>query len=278
MPPDFNYKRHEISLEPNISRRFFEYWSASLGFRSELYLETEANFKNPYVFSSSSNAWVFNSDLTNRLTRGWRIKNRINTGISFNSTDHPMAPTYGQLFSAGYSHIGGIVGGEFEANKLTFSFTHYQKLFWKLILALHTSQGFIFNQYNGKLIVDYVDQYTYDGVYNLRGWYGYPIGYGNSKCYVSSELRFPIFDPIWGVFYYDMGNIWDDYKKWEPFNLNNYRFSFGIGVQINIPMLPIRFYLARRGYFDNEEKRLRLTKGDGLFDEIIPVISIQGLF
>ena len=199
-------------------------------------------------------------------------------GASYNSTDHPMAPTYGQLFSVGYSYIGGLVGGEFEANKLSFSFTHFQKLFWKFILALHTSQGFIFNQFDGRLIVDYVDQYTFDGVYNLRGWYGYPTGYGNSKCYVSSELRFPIFDPIWGVIYYDMGNLWDDYRKWEPFNLANYKFSFGVGVQINVPMLPIRFYLARRGYFDNEQRRLRLTKGDGLIDEIIPVISIQGLF
>ncbi|MGC8764685.1 MAG: outer membrane protein assembly factor BamA [Brevinematia bacterium] len=278
IPPDYNYKRHSISLEPNISRRFFEYWSASLGFRTESYIETEANFTRPYIFSSSSNAWFFYSDLTNRLERGWRIKNRINTGVSFNSTDHPMSPTYGQLFSLSYSYIGGIVGGEFEANKLTFSFTHYQKLFWKLVLALHTSQGFIFNQFDGSFNVDYVDQYTFDGVYNLRGWYNYPSGYGNSKCYVSSELRFPIYDPIWGIIYYDMGKLWDDYKKWEPFNMENYKFSFGIGVQINIPMLPIRFYLARRGFFDSREERMRLTKSDGLFDEIIPVISIQGLF
>ncbi len=161
---------------------------------------------------------------------------------------------------------------------MTFSFTHYQSLFWKFVLALHTSQGFIFNQFDGRLDVDYVDQYYYDGVYNLRGWLGAASGYGNSKFYFSSELRFPIYDPIWGVFFYDMGNLWATYNGWAPFEPEGYRFSFGLGVQINIPMLPIRFYLARRGFYDMYENRFRLTKGDGLFDEISPVISIQGLF
>ncbi len=277
IPKDYFYNRYEISLEPNISRRFFEYWVASLGFRSELYLEGDANFKNPYLYDTAENKWVFYNDLTNRLTKGWRVKNRINTGISFNSTDHPMAPTYGQLFSVNYSYIGGIVGGEFNANKITFSFTHYQSLFWKLVLALHTSHGFIFNQFDGKLNVDYVDQYYFDGVYNLRAWFG-ATGYGNSKAYYSSELRFPIYDPIWGVFFYDIGNVWANYSDYAPFTPENYKFSFGLGVQINIPMLPIRFYLARRGFYDPNQQRFRLTKSDGLFDEISPVISIQGLF
>lgn len=278
IPKDYFYNRYEISLEPTVSRRFFEYWLASLGFRSELYIERDANFNNPYVYDTSQNKWVFYTDLTNRLSREWRVKNRINTGATFNSTDHPMAPTYGQIFSVNYSYIGGLVGGEFDANKITLNFTYYQTLFWKLVLAMHTSQGFIFNQFDGKFNVDYVDQYYYDGVYNLRGWLGAASGYGNSKFYISSELRFPIYDPIWGVFFYDMGNLWAKYTDWAPFNPEGYRLSFGLGIQINIPMLPIRFYLARRGFYDSYQNRFRLTKGDGLFDEISPVISIQGLF
>jgi outer membrane protein insertion porin family len=278
IPSDFNYKRYEISLEPSINRRFFEYWNASLSYRTEYFIDTEANFKNPYVYDSSSDSWVFYSDLTNRLQKGWRWKNKLTTGLSFNSTDNPLAPNYGDLFSISYNYIGGILGGEFHANKVIASFTHYWNMIWKLVLALHTSHGIIFEQFDGKLAVDFNELYTFDGVYNLRGWYGYPVGYGQSKSYYSAEIRFPVYDPIWGVAFYDMGNIWGDYKKWAPFSLEGYEFSFGVGVQINIPMLPIRFYLARRGYYDSEQKRLRLTKSDGLFDEISPVLSIQGLF
>jgi outer membrane protein assembly factor BamA len=73
-----------------------------------------------------------------------------------------------------------------------------------------------------------------------------------------------------------MGNLWGSYKDWAPWKPDGYLFSFGIGIQINIPMIPIRFYMARRGWYNNGN--WELLGNQQFFEYWTPVLAIQGLF
>jgi outer membrane protein assembly factor BamA len=57
---------------------------------------------------------------------------------------------------------------------------------------------------------------------------------------------------------------------------SKYYGSFGFGVMINIPSLPIRMYLARQVRV--QDNQLKLFGSDKFFENWQFVFSIQGLF
>lgn len=270
------YYRQTISLGTSISRRFFVYWTGSVGLATSIYQDYDANFNNPLYWDGVK--WGTNQTLIDSLIKGWSFKNTLSLSASLNSTDHPLTPTYGNKFNFDIISVGGILGGNnhFIKNKITFD--AYFNPVWKIVLAFHANYEFLFPQITGQPIkYDLPDMMYFDGMMEMRGFSGYALR-GEAKNFYSAELRFPFIPEIWGVFYGDFGAIWAKNQDWAPFKENGYLYSFGPGIQINIPMLPIRFYMAKKGYYSTALQQFQFVGQQQFWTDWTPVVSIQGLF
>ena len=89
------------------------------------------------------------------------------------------------------------------------------------------------------------------GSSSVRGWgrsllgdldeNGDPIG-GKSLMEFSLELRYPIYGYLSGVIFGDAGNIWDESVEYQ---IDELRYSAGVGLRLDTPIGPIRFDVAR---------------------------------
>ncbi|NPV01626.1 MAG: outer membrane protein assembly factor BamA [Brevinematales bacterium] len=273
------YYKQAFSFGLEIKKRFGVYWDGFLSYGLSLYRDMDANFKNPLILSST---WQPNTSLSNSLTHDYTFKNTLGLGFNWNSTDHPLNPLRGILGFLYLYNNGGLLGGDIHYIRAKYGLSWYWNPFWKLVVALHGSGEFIMPQFYSqpggtKFQYDTSDMLYFDGVYEMRGWMNYPYR-GEAKAFYSGELRFEIYgQELWGVFFLDMGSLWSKYTEWT-FEPNNYLFSFGFGVKLNIPGLPIRLYLARKGGFDNTSMSWKLEKNQYLLDNWQVVFSIQGLF
>jgi len=129
--------------------------------------------------------------------------------------------------------------------------------------------------YDNAYIEDF-DKLYLGGYEGVRGWDPFDLlfpdlwrGGATHRMIFSNELRIPI-EPsmIWGAVFFDMGALFfsrdhfytDQTTSQEffdqidqnlltsknIFNLSYYRFSWGFGLRLQIPMMPIRFYWGQR--------------------------------
>ena len=268
------YYKWNISAGANISRRFFLYWTTYLSYTISWYKYADANFKNPIIYTDQ---WDPNSTLSNAILKQGTLKHTVGWALNFNNTDNPINPLKGGTIDLGLYYNGGIFGGDISYNRARAAFNFYWNPFWKMVLALHASTEFILPQFDGTFKYDTADMTYFDGTYEMRG-FNYNVQYGESKALLSTEIRFPIYgQELWGVLFFDYGNLWDKYDK-GSLSPEGSIFSFGIGAKINIPMLPIRLYLARKGYYDSTQGKYMLETSQNFFENWQIVFSIQGLY
>lgn len=270
------YMRDSFSLGGRVIQQFFVFWSAYLGLSTSFYKDWGANFNTPLIFYNYT--WQTNTSLQDSFNKGWTFQNTLNLGLGFDSTGNPLNPLYGDKLSFDNYLVGGFLMGDVHFIKSHLSFDHYWNPFWKIVLALHGSTDIMFPQFTGQFNYNYSDMLYFDGMYEMRGWMGLSKR-AESKLFLSTELRFQIFQEVWGTVFADLGNLWGRYEDWAPWKSDGYIYSFGVGVQINIPMIPIRFYMARKGMFNNPAGGpFGLYGNEHFWEYWQPVISIQGLF
>lgn len=268
------YYKLNFSTGFSISRNFLIYCSSFISYTFSMYRYMDATFTTPLIYDDE---WQVNTDLIEALQREWTRKHTVGLGFSFNNADSPINPLHGLSFDMNAYYIGGVFGGDISYIRPKLSLSWYWNPFWKIVLALHASTDFMLPQFDGTFKYDTADMLYFDGVYEMRGWQNY-AKYGEAKVFYSSELRFQIYgQELWGLLFADLGNLWGSHESWS-FDSYGYLYSFGIGVKINIPQLPIRLYLARKGYYDSDLQQWQLQGSQEFFENWQIVFSIQGLF
>jgi outer membrane protein assembly factor BamA len=86
----------------------------------------------------------------------------------------------------------------------------------------------------------------------LDPFFGTPDG-GEAVFIINQELRFPIYKWLEGVTFYDVGNVYENFSDFDPFDV---RQSIGLGLRLNAP-----FVLLRLDYGINLSPRLDEPKG-----------------
>lgn len=270
------YYRFSIGLGASVSRRFWINWNAFASYAFNMYKDYGENFTTPLIYVTN---WQTNTNLMQSLSNGnegYTIKHTVGLGVSVDTSDSPINPTHGVAGSAYAYYVGGIFGGSINYIKPKLSLNYYVPV-WELVLAFHTSAEALMPQFDGAHDYDSSDMLYFDGVYEMRGWQ-YLADRGESKWFNSAELRFPLYqDYLWGLSFFDIGNLWGDYNGFT-FDPEGYMASFGIGIKINIPQLPIRLYLARKAEYDSDLSKWQLSTDQYFFKNWEIVFSIQGLF
>jgi outer membrane protein assembly complex protein YaeT len=173
----------------------------------------------------------------------------------WDTSDNLLNPTRGFLLRGKVEHSNTALLSDVSFAKLLLEARHYQRLWWKFILATRLEVGGI-EPYGANTVIPFNVRFFAGGPGSVRGFklnrlgpldaQGEPIG-GNSLFEGSVELRFPLFGAFGGVLFVDFGNVFSDAFTYQ---LDNLRYAVGPGVRYNTPIGPIRvdvgFIIDRR--------------------------------
>ena len=176
-------------------------------------------------------------------------KSSIVFGATFNNSRPLFTPSSGMLHSATFKLSGLGFGSDFNYNKLTVDLRYYQR-FLGSVLAHRLKFGSI-RSFDDNNFIPVEDRFYAGGTVSVRGWQrqllgpldseGDPIG-GKSLLEGSTELRYPIYWVVGGVFFLDFGNVWE---KSFGHRIRDLRYAFGMGLRFTTPIGPIRLDAAR---------------------------------
>ncbi len=199
-----------------------------------------------------------------RSTKWPRRVSSVTVTFTRNSTDNPFYPTRGSRLSWSSEIAGGFFGGVEHFTKETMELRNYTKLRGPLALMLRGKAGFL----AGATVPDY-ERFRLGGTTSdyLRGYPDYYVvpranitrdasgrvldryPGGRSMLILTSELQFPIADPLHGLLFFEAGNAWNSTRDLD---LGDLRKSVGLGIRLEVPALGRVGFDVGYG-FDREE-------------------------
>ena len=208
--------------------------------------------------------WIYRLDETNLTNFSSYYKDYNPSGIfstkwpltssgvtqiwSRNSLDRPEFPTSGSEFSLTTELTGTVLGGNVDFHKHVFKMDWFTPSFWNLVVYTSFQSG-VMQTLRENTRLNYFDYFFMggDGLSRsipLRGYEDPLSGRtrtgagGKTMMKYTAELRIPIAPnpTIFGLFFVEAGNVWQDYKHADPFNM---RRSAGIGARVFMPMIGI---------------------------------------
>ncbi len=179
------------------------------------------------------------------------IQNTSRLGTTFinDSRDNFINPTTGWRHVVRLQYAGGFMGGA-DFYKAGYEITYYQKLFGKLVGAVHGAINYA-EGYNGENLPSF-ERYFMGGATSLRGFtiqevgpldpLGNPLG-GDQSLLLNLELQYPLTDGFRLFTFYDRGNVYGNGFNMDTtdakINVNKMRESVGGGVRFFSPFGPI---------------------------------------
>lgn len=206
------------------------------------------------------------ADLAALRTTNWpRRVSSVSFTFTRTSTDNPFYPTRGSRLIWGNEFAGGLLGGVENFVKETVELRNYTKLQSPFTLMLRGKAGFL----SGPTVPDY-ERFRLGGTTAdyLRGYPDYYVvpranitrdpftgrvqdryPGGRSMMILTSEIQFPIAEPLHALLFFEAGNTWNSTRELD---LGDLRKSIGAGVRLEVPALGrVGFDM---GYgFDREE-------------------------
>ncbi|MBR5647177.1 MAG: outer membrane protein assembly factor BamA [Treponema sp.] len=194
----------------------------------------------------------------------WGILNSLWFNVSLDNRDMAYDPTKGWFASQRLSWYGLIPGLEkeffiksdtkLEGYLTLFNWPINEKYTLKAVLAGYT--GFTGLIPVGDSTISESNKIYVDGMFNGRGWvelYRNSAAKGQAMWSTNLEIRVPIVPNILGVdIFHDMvvikPTIQDMFTSIKP---EDFYFSFGPGLRLLIPQLPLHFMFTFRYHYDN---------------------------
>jgi len=233
-------------------------------------------FRGNWSFRAVEKEYSGDQEDLERYVKGLDVSRGINITqiLSRDSRNRPEFPTQGSLFSLETTYSGGLLGGNEDFHKHVLKLEYFTPTFWKFVLKSSFNLGIIESlpsEKNELSIIPFDERFIMGGngiPYGnmLRGYPdnsigpvtsgGSPIG-GNAMMKINTEFRFPFSENpvVYGLFFAEMGNVWNSYHMTEPFQLNRsgaltLRKSAGVGIRFFMPMIGMLGFDLGYGFDD----------------------------
>ncbi|MBN2442242.1 MAG: outer membrane protein assembly factor BamA [Spirochaetales bacterium] len=241
------YDSHEIELGINSNL----YGMTLLG---KLGISAQLSTAVTYVWYDSDIYRHYNKTVRDNLNN-WNVINTLGLTAYWDKRDIYYNPESGFLLSQYTGYSGGILGGERDYIKLKSRAEAFVTLFkiplndafdFQTVMALHAGLGLVFPQFGEDVINATEREKLYiDGMNTGRGWDA--MWDGESLFDFSIEFRHPIARNIlWWTWFFDGAALYTTRDDIWNMDLNNFYFSFGAGLRLTMPGLPLRLYIAQR--------------------------------
>ena len=185
-----------------------------------------------------------------RTTKWPRRVSSVTLTFNRNSTDNPFYPSKGSKILLMNEVAGGLLGGVESFYKETFENKTYTRLGGPFVLMARGKTGFL----GGGQVPDY-ERFRLGGTTAdyLRGYPDYYVvpranvtrdsltgrvldryPGGKTMLILTSELQFPIADPLHALIFFEAGNTWNSTRDLD---LGDLRKAVGFGVRLEVPAL-----------------------------------------
>ncbi len=199
--------------------------------------------ENIDIYSVSSNA----SELI-ASEEGARLKSYLTLGISHDSRDSYFLPTRGNRTSLTLTYAGGPLSGDTDIYSMELRTSQHWPVLFDHTLNIRGRVGVV-DTHGDMEQVPLFERFFLGGAYNLRGFDYRSVGPvdenndavgGRTRADATVEYSIPIVEKIRFAAFYDVGMVWED-AYYVDEDLNS---DYGIGIRLDIPMMPLRFDYA----------------------------------
>lgn len=250
-----NKKNIDFILNPyfNIEReRSYTVKRIGSNFTFEKRLSVNASTFLAYNIESSKVTKTNNTTLNNQseIIEGTKHKSGIILGYQYKKVDNFFNPTKGWYAKAITAYNGLGIKSEDSYFKIELDGRSYRPFLNKCVFASRISLGYL-RPIKRSHITPIEDRFLLGGSNSVRAYKRNSIGAGidnnsltiggNSMLEMSVETRFPIYNDLSGVLFFDAGNTWaesDDYR------IDDLKYGAGLGLRYNTPIGPIRIDVA----------------------------------
>jgi outer membrane protein insertion porin family len=179
-----------------------------------------------------------------KAEEGARTKSEARVSIEHDTRDRAFVPTSGNHSSLILGLAGGPLGAETDLYRFDLNTTEYVPLWWRHVLMLR-GRGALVNEYGDSDSVPLFERYFLGGANTVRGFEYREVGPvdeneeplgGRTLAFGSVEYIVPIVKNFRAATFYDAGMVWEKALEFD----NGINSSWGVGVRIDLPMLPIR--------------------------------------
>lgn len=198
--------------------------------------------------------------------------------FSLDSRDHPLTPGRGLLIRQLVNYTGGILGGVehsiststvIEADFTLFDFPVLENWSYKNIFTIRTSLSLLLPQYAADSDGHWGWTENDRSISSLLQINGSTVGLGMESRIgleavwdTKASIRMPVFEKyLWAETFFSAAAGWTDFQDISSMTLSDFQFSFGVGLQSVISMLPVSFYIVKSFEFD-ENNTINWHSGD----------------
>lgn len=229
---------NRLGLGFSFSRPLSSRDTASLGFR----------YQRVSVLNNTNNAIAATDSLGNQLsTSGTGQDDLLLLQLAYASDqrDNPIKPSSGSVFRIATEQSIPIGLGSIFLNRVRASYSFYMPV--NFLNFSEGTQALAFNIQAGTVIgtLPPYEAFQLGGSNSVRGWDEGKIGSGRSFGIFSAEYRFPVFNIVGGVLFFDYGTDLGSASAvpGNPAGVRNKPGNgagYGIGVRVQSPLGSIR--------------------------------------
>ncbi len=170
--------------------------------------------------------------------------NSLMLSLSRDTRNRYLNPSSGSRLSLTVELEPELLGSYSNVYRIGIEGAKYIPLPRRCVLKIEAELGLV-DKTSGDPVAIF-DRYFAGGTYSIRGFDRREVGPvdvnedsvgGKSLFRGTFELIYPIYERILGSVFCDYGNVWRDAADWNPAELN---VSVGLGIQLNLPIGPIR--------------------------------------
>jgi len=268
--PSFINPRGSISINPFLIKEHEEsYDLQKYGFSTTL-RQNLTNITNTFIkYKFERDILQINSDITDELlgvVQDNYNKSSISAGISIDDSSPSFSPLRGYTASFVTTLSGLSLGSEYHYLQSLIDLRKYNEIFAGAVLAGKVKAG-IMKPIWGDATTPIDERFFAGGSNSIRGWARGEIGPqsiegialgGESYLEFSAEWRQHLWRMLSGVMFCDAGNVWAGYDEYD---LNDIKYSAGLGIRIDTPIGPIRFDAAQPLGSADKQIQLHLNIG-----------------
>jgi outer membrane protein insertion porin family len=189
------------------------------------------------------------------LTAGTSVTSSVYVELARDTRDNVWDPTRGTKTSIGVEYAGGLLQGDVNYYKPTFSYSYNLKLFsiedYPFVLAFGNRLGYV-SSFGATKSVPVYERYFLGGADTVRGYSNNgqigPLNGGRVYDVANIEFKFPLAREkkrtiVQWAFFFDVGNSWESFDKVSGrfgTGTTNLKTGAGFGIRFTTPAFPIR--------------------------------------
>ena len=244
-----HYKPYESTLSAYTEKRTGGKITVAPRFEEDKYhLTTSYTYEKVRIYD-------IDSAYTGVLTPGTSVTSSIYVEFARDTRDNTWDPTRGCRTSLGVEYAGGLLQGEVNYYKPTFSHSYNLKLFdiddYPFVLAVGNRLGMIGHFGDTKTVPVY-ERFFLGGADTVRGYSNNgqigPTNGGKVYDVMNIEFKFPLAREkrrtiVQWAFFFDVGNSWDKFDDVSGrfgTGTTNLKAGAGFGIRFTTPAFPIR--------------------------------------